>query len=144
MGKFISYRMNKFIHSIHKNSVIIYKKGNNYYSIDNDIYVYKGVFDFKYSYKNSRMIIFITIEYLNYILSIFRKYNIDYCIININYGYDKLVYHQNIYNNYYKYFKKGKRIIKNEKRIDNIMYKLKNKNDINLLMRVDDYLNGYN
>ena len=43
------------------------KKPN--YSIDNDIYVYKGVFDFKYSYKNSRMIIFITIEYLNYILT---------------------------------------------------------------------------
>lgn len=141
--KVISKKMNEFIHSIHKNFLVIYKKGNIYYSIDNDIYIYKGLFDFKYGYKNNRMIIFIAKEYLDYILKIFRKNNVSYVLITVNYGYNKISLYEDSKNQYYRYYKKGKRMVKNECDIDKIINVLKNKRNINILKKVDDYLNGY-
>ncbi len=70
--------MNRMLHSIHKRTVHIYKKNKQYYSIDQDIYVYKGVFNFQYIDQNNRMIILINKKYLNYILKVFRSSSIDY------------------------------------------------------------------
>lgn len=144
MDKLISIKMNKFIRSIHKNFVIIYKMNGKYYSIDQDVYVYKAIFAFKYCYRNNRMIISITKDYLNYILKIFREHSVNYCIISINHGYDKTFCYHRTNNHYYLYYKNGKRIIKNEKKINKLLYILHKRNDINLLGKVDDYLNGCN
>lgn len=143
-GKFISNQMNKMIHSIHKNCVIIYQKNQQYYSIDQDIYVYKGVIDFNYCYKNKRMVIFVTEDYLNYILKVFREYHIHYCVIQINYGYHPVVWYHLFDNCYDRYYKKGRRKVKNEKEVEKLITILRKRKDMKLLMKVDEYLDAYN
>lgn len=140
--KIISVKMNNFIHGIHENTLVIYKKGNNYYSVDRDVYLYKGLFGYRYGNKNNRMIIFITEDYLNYIISNLKRNMINFVIISINRGYDNIYSYNSIDNNYYRYYMLGKRMIRNEKRIKKLIDILRFKNDIELVKRVNNLVNG--
>ena len=79
--------MNKFIHTIHKNQVVIYKKYNQYYVVDSDVYVLKGLINYKCCYKEGKKVIFIGNNYLNYVLKNLRDSSVGYVVIMINYGY---------------------------------------------------------
>ena len=109
--------MNKFIHIIHKMQVIVYKKNKDYYAIDNDIYILRSLLNFSYCYKNNTSVIFIDSDYINYVLKYLRDNNVSYVVININYGYDRLLEYKACDNKYSFYYNKGKRIIRNEKRV---------------------------
>ena len=137
----ISREMNKFIHTIHKMQVIVYKKNKDYYVIDNDIYILRSLLNFSYCYKNNRSVIFIDSDYINYVLKYLRDYSINYVVININYGYDRLLEYKVINNRYNFYYKKGKRIVKNERRVKYIVDILNRYKDINLLKEVDLIIN---
>lgn len=139
----IRYEMNKFIHVIHNYQVIIYKKCSSYYVIDNDVYIFRSVFNFKSCCKNNRKIIFIDSKYINYILRKLRESNVSYVVINENYGYDKIVEYNSLNNKYLSYYKKGKRLIKNESKINFLINNLRVKGDINLLDRIELILDGY-
>ena len=96
----ISKEMNKLIHTIHKLQVIIYKKNKEYYVIDNDVYILVSLLNFKFSYKNNRRIIFIDIDYINYLFKYLRDNNVSYVVININYGYDRVLEYKVINDKY--------------------------------------------
>lgn len=133
--------MNKFIHTIHKMQVIVYKKNKDYYVIDNDIYILRSLLNFSYCYKNNRRVIFIDSDYINYVLKYLRDYSISYVVININYGYDRLLEYKVINNRYNFYYKKGKRIVKNERKVKYIVDILNRYKDIKLLKEVDLIIN---
>ena len=137
----ISREMNKFIHTIHKMQVIVYKKNKDYYVIDNDIYTLRSLLNFRYCYKNNRSVIFIDSDYINYVLKYLRDYSINYVVININYGYDRVLEYKGINNRYNFYYKKGKRIVKNERKVKYIVDILNRYKDINLLKEVDLIIN---
>ena len=54
----ISREIYKFIHTIHKFQVIIFKKNKDYYVIDDDVYVLRSLLDFSYCYKNNSQTIY--------------------------------------------------------------------------------------
>ena len=137
----ISREMNKFIHTIHKMQVIVYKKNKDYYVIDNDIYTLRSLLNFRYCYKNNRKVIFIDSDYINYVLKYLRDYSISYVLININYGYNRLLEYKVINNRYNFYYKKGKRIVKNERKVKYIVDILNRYKDIKLLKEVDLIIN---
>ena len=137
----ISKEMNKLIHTIHKLQVIIYKKNKEYYVIDNDVYILVSLLNFKFSYKNNRRIIFIDIDYINYLFKYLRDNNVSYVVININYGYDRLLEYKACDNKYSFYYNKGKRIIRNEKRVKYIIDMLNRTKDLNLLKEVNLIIN---
>ena len=117
----IRYKMHKFIHTIHKMQVIIYKKNKEYYVIDDDVYVLRSLFNFSYCYKNNRRIIFIDNDYVNYVLKYLKENKVSYVVININYGYDRVLEYKSTNNVYSFYYKKGKRIIRNERKVKYII-----------------------
>lgn len=133
--------MNKFIHTIHELEVIIYKKNKDYYIIDNDIYILRSLLNFNYCYKNNRKFIFITNKYLNFILKHLKKANISYVVIEINHGYDRLLEYKTNNNKYLFFYCKGKRIIKNERKVKYIVDILSRYKDINLLKEVKMIIN---
>ena len=137
----ISREMNKFIHTIHKMQVIVYKKNKDYYVIDNDIYILRSLLNFSYCYKNNRSVIFIDSDYINYLLKYLRDNNVSYVVININYGYDRVLEYKGINNRYNFYYKKGKRIVKNERKVKYIVDILNRYKDIKLLKEVDLIIN---
>ena len=137
----ISRDINKFIHTIHKMQVIVYKKNKDYYVIDNDIYILRSLLNFSYCYKNNRRVIFIDSDYINYVLKYLRDYSISYVVINIKYGYDRLLEYKVINNRYNFYYKKGKRIVKNERKVKCIVDILNRYKDIKLLKEVDLIIN---
>ena len=137
----ISREMNKFIHTIHKMQVIVYKKNKDYYVIDNDIYILRSLLKFSYCYKNNRRVIFIDSDYINYVLKYLRDYSISYVVININYGYDRLLEYKVINNRYNFYYKKGKRIVKNERRVKYIIDMLNRTKNLELLKEVSLIIN---
>ena len=133
--------MNKFIHTIHKMQVIVYKKNKDYYVIDNDIYILRSLLNFSYCYKNNRRVIFIDSDYINYVLKYLRDYSISYVVININYGYNRLLEYKVINNRYNFYYKKGKRIVKNERRVKYIIDMLNRTKNLELLKEVSLIIN---
>ena len=133
--------MNKFIHTIHKMQVIVYKKNKDYYVIDNDIYILRSLLNFSYCYKNNRRVIFIDSDYINYVLKYLRDYSVSYVVININYGYDRLLEYKVINNRYNFYYKKGKRIVKNERRVKYIIDMLNRTKNLELLKEVSLIIN---
>ena len=137
----ISREMNKFIHTIHKMQVIVYKKNKDYYVIDNDIYILRSLLNFSYCYKNNRRVIFIDSDYINYVLKYLREYYVSYVVININYGYDRLLEYKVINNRYNFYYMKGKRIVKNERRVKYIIDMLNRTKNLELLKEVDLIIN---
>ena len=137
----ISREMNKFIHTIHKMQVIVYKKNKDYYVIDNDIYILRSLLNFSYCYKNNRRVIFIDSDYINYVLKYLRDYSISYVVININYGYDRVLEYKGINNRYNFYYMKGKRIVKNERRVKYIIDMLNRTKNLELLKEVSLIIN---
>lgn len=137
----ISREMNKFIHTIHKMQVIVYKKNKDYYVIDNDIYILRSLLNFSYCYKNNRRVIFIDSDYINYVLKYLREYYVSYVVININYGYDRLLEYKVINNRYNFYYKKGKRIVKNERRVKYIIDMLNRTKNLELLKEASLIIN---
>ena len=133
--------MNKFIHTIHKMQVIVYKKKKDYYVIDNDIYILRSLLNFSYCYKNNRRVIFIDSDYINYVLKYLRDYSISYVLININYGYNRLLEYKVINNRYNFYYMKGKRIVKNERRVKYIIDMLNRTKNLELLKEVSLIIN---
>lgn len=133
----ISRKMNNFIKNIHPKSLIIYKKNNKYYCIDYNVYVLKGALKFNYMKVNARKIIFIDKEYVNFVLKKLRELDINYVMININYGYDKIASYQANYNLYDKYYNYGKLLINREKKIKRLLEKLKEKNVIQILKQIE-------
>ena len=133
--------MNKFIHTIHKMQVIVYKKNKDYYVIDNDIYILRSLLNFSYCYKNNRRVIFIDSDYINYVLKYLREYYVSYVVININYGYDRLLEYKVINNRYNFYYKKGKRIVKNERRVKYIIDMLNRTKNLELLKEASLIIN---
>ena len=133
--------MNKFIHTIHKMQVIVYKKNKDYYVIDNDIYTLRSLLNFRYCYKNNRRVIFIDSDYINYVLKYLRDYSISYVVININYGYNRLLEYKVINNRYNFYYMKGKRIVKNERRVKYIIDMLNRTKNLELLKEVSLIIN---
>ena len=121
--------------------VIIYKKNMDYYAIDNDIYILRSLLNFSYCCKNNRKVIFIDSDYINYVLKYLRDYSINYVVININYGYDRVLEYKGINNRYNFYYKKGKRIVKNERKVKYIVDILNRYKDIKLLKEVDLIIN---
>ena len=98
--------------------------------------------NFKYCLKNGRKIVFIDDNYLNYISNELKKEQISFVIININYGYENILEYNNSYNKYDIYYRKGKRLVRNYKRINLILEKLSLSKDIELLKRVEMILDG--
>lgn len=137
----ISREIYKFIHTIHKFQVIIFKKNKDYYVIDDDVYVLRSLLDFSYCYKNNRKVIFIDSDYVNYVLKYLREYSVSYVVININYGYDRVLDYKSNNNRYVFFYKKGKRIIKNERKVKYIVDMLNRYKDIELLKGVDLIIN---
>lgn len=133
----LKYKMNKLIQQIHKEQFIIYCKYNQYFVIDFNIYIFKGLFQFHYCLKNGRKIIFIDENYLNYVLKKLKKNDISYVIININCGYDKILEYCSNNNQYWFYYKKGKRVVKNERKIEVLFDSLDRKRNFNLLKEVE-------
>lgn len=128
--RLISYKINKILQDIHKDKLIFYIKYNTVYVIDSSIYVLKGLLKFKYCLKNGRKVIFISNNYLNYLLKVLRDNNVSHILIRINYGYNK-VFEYVAENNMYKfYYKKGKRIVKNELKIDKLLQRLETNNNL--------------
>lgn len=122
--------MNKFLQDIHKEKLIIYIKYNNIYVIDNNIYILRGLLNFKHYLKNGRKIIFINKHYLNYLLKSLKTNNVSYILIQINYGYNNVLFYNSLNNKYKFYYKKGKRLIKNELRIEKLLKKLETNNNL--------------
>lgn len=128
--------MNKFLQSIHRDQVIIYIKYENIYVIDNNVYILRSLLNFKYCNKSGRKTIFINKSYLNYVLKSLRENYISYVIIECNYGYNKLIEYNSTNNNYIIHYKKGKRLIKNEKKIEKLLFALRKNNDLNVLLNI--------
>lgn len=122
--------MNKILQDIHKEKLIFYLKYNNVYLIDHNVYVLKGLLKFKYCLKNGRKVIFISNNYLNYLLKDLKNNNISFVLIRINHGYYKVFEYNALDNNYKFYYRKGKRVIKNELRIDRLLKKLEENNNL--------------
>ena len=137
----ISYKMNKFLHTIHKKQIIIYKKNRDYYCVDSDVCVLVSLLKFNFCYKNNRKVIFIEDDYVNYVLKCLKEYNISYVLININYGYDRLLEYKVINNRYNFYYMKGKRIVKNERRVKYIIDMLNRTKNLELLKEVSLIIN---
>ena len=137
----ISHEMHKFIHTIHRTQVIVYKKNKEYYVIDDDVYVLRSLLIFSYCYKNYRKVIFIDNDYVNYVLKYLRENKVSYVVININYGYDRVLEYKVINNRYNFYYKKGKRIVKNERRVKYIIDMLNRTKNLELLKEVDLIIN---
>ena len=137
----ISHEMHKFIHTIHRMQVIVYKKNKEYYVIDDDVYVLRSLLDFSYCYKNNRKVIFIDNDYVNYVIKCLKESNVSYVMININYGYDRVLEYKSINNVYGFYSKKGKRIIINERKVKYIIDILNRTKDLKLLKEVDLIIN---
>lgn len=137
----IKYEISHFIHIIHREQVIIYKKYNKYYVIDNDVYILRSLINYKNCYKGGRKVIFIDNNYLNYVLKKLRDGNIGYVIININYGYDRLLDYKINNSKYSYYYKKGKRLIKNEKKVKHVIDILNRTKNLELLKEVDSIIN---
>ena len=116
--------MNKILQDIHKDKLIFYIKHDKFYLIDESVYVLKGLLKYKYSLKNGRKVIFVDRYYLNYILKHLKNNNISYVFIQINYGYNKVLEFYNENNNYKFYYKKGRRIVKNELKISKLLDRL--------------------
>ena len=122
--------MNKILQDIHKDKLIFYIKHDKFYLIDESVYVLKGLLKYKYSLKNGRKVIFVDRYYLNYILKHLKNNNISYVFIQINYGYNKVLEFYNENNNYKFYYKKGRRIVKNELKISKLLDRLEKNNNI--------------
>lgn len=122
--------MNKILQDIHKDKLIFYIKHDKFYLIDESVYVLKGLLKYKYSLKNGRKVIFVDRYYLNYILKHLKNNNISYVFIQINYGYNKVLEFYNENNNYKFYYKKGRRIVKNELKISEFLDRLEKNNNI--------------
>ena len=131
----VSREINKFIQNLHKNMLIFYVKQNNIYVIDNSIYLLKGLLNFKYLFKSERKIIFIDKNYFNYVLDKLRDNSISYVVIEINNGYNNILQHNATNNKYNFFYKKGKRIVKNERRIEKLLSQLRYK-DVGTLLKV--------
>lgn len=128
--------MNRFLQDIHKEKIIIYIKYDNIYIVDNNVYILRSLLNFKYYNKNGRKIIFINKNYLNYVLKALRENYISYVVIDCNCGYSKLLEYNSINNHYSIYYEKGKRLIKNENKVDKLLFVLKKRNDINVLLNI--------
>ena len=70
-----------------------------------------------------------------------RDNNVSYVVININYGYNRVLEYKGINNRYNFYYKKDKRIVKNERKVKYIVDILNRYKDINLLKEVDLIIN---
>ena len=70
-----------------------------------------------------------------------RDYSISYVVININYGYDRLLEYKVINNRYNFYYKKGKRIVKNVRRVKYIIDMLNRTKNLELLKEVSLIIN---
>lgn len=66
--RLISYKMNQFLQRIHHNELIVYINMNQFYVIDNGIYILKGLLKFHYRIRNGRRVILISNKYLKYCL----------------------------------------------------------------------------
>lgn len=136
----IDYQMNQFLKQIHKDYLIIYRKNNQYFVIDHFVYIFRSLFKFRYCLKNGRKVIFIEESYLNYILKKLREACVNYVIIHIHYGYDKQLEYFNKNNQYSYYYCRGKNMIKNEKRVVYLLNRLEEKNDIQLIKKVESVI----
>ena len=137
----IKYKINKFIHTIHKNQVVIYKKYNQYYVVDSDVYILKSLINYKCCYKEGRKVIFIDDNYLNYVFKKLRDNSVGDVVININYGYDSLLEYKDSDSKYSYYYKKGKRLLKNERKVEYIIDMLNRTKNLDLLKEVNLIIN---
>lgn len=135
--------MNSFLQNIHLEYLIIYRKEDNYYVIDNAVYILKAL-GFNYCLKNNRKVIFIEKNYLNYILNVLKNNNISFLLIDIGYQYNKIYQYDDLSNKYYYYKRIGKRIIKRENKINRIIDILREVDDICLLGEIEMMLNDCN
>ena len=58
--RLISYKMNQFLQRIHHNELIVYINMNQFYVIDNGIYILKGLLKFHYCIRYGRRVILIS------------------------------------------------------------------------------------
>lgn len=135
--------MNNFLQNIHLEHLIIYKKDDNFYVIDNGVYILKAI-GFNYCLKNNRRIIFIDKNYLNYIIKKLRDNNISFLLIDIGYQYNRINEYDDLNNKYKFYNKLGRRLIKREKKINKIIDMLKGIDNVLLLKEIEMIFNDCN